>query len=523
MQRFLALIAILLIVGPCFSQNSDYKINWSLLQKKDGGMFAVERFVGAADGKYYVVSRPNKSNIVKVFDFNHKLIKSVPIRSEINRKPIAVDEVIQTKSGNYGVGFITDRKTKSKQVYLFDFSDLKAINKPPRKLAGWTYGASAGNIVSALTIGASTNSDASGINQSYDSTKVLITGFAGALKSAAKNKFNKYIINVFDENLEPIWDRELKLPYSDSDLEIENFQVSNSGSVIITGKHWVNASERKKGEPKYDYVVFLVTQKSMEEFNIEFDNAVPTDAVSYIDKDGKVYIGGMYTKRDVKYRGTHGTFLACYTSALEPIFLSKFPLSKVINESILSRRAQRKDKGANNFPIKTLIVNHETGNFTMIAEETYRTYRTSTSTSGSTRTTTYYHTNEIMVPTFDLKTGEQKNNALIEKGFVSASLYITSFTYGTSGGSVYLLFNDFKTKEERKDLGKQGKRTRYTDIVRINSEGQIKSSENLFTSKSIESEFMPKSSNFIGDGKILLIGFKGFKKVQYGLLDLDGK
>jgi hypothetical protein len=149
------------------------------------------------------------------------------------------------------------------------------------------------------------------------------------------------------------------------------------------------------------------------------------------------------------------------------------------------------------------IINYKDGTIGFIAENSYERDLSQTDMYGRWYERVVYVSDELIISKFDSE-GELLSLQKIPKDFSSSVYAFTSYAMGVNNGRTYLIFNDYKSGRERKQLSKKG--SRFTDLVVIDELGRIAGVENLFTDREIDYEFYPSLCDY--NQNVLLIGSK---------------
>lgn len=453
------------------------------------------------------------------FDYNHKLIAEKELPFEHNDKPLPVTNVINARGKVYAILESYDKKASSYKIFYCEISkDGNLVGKPkevatiPFKTRKVIFGFEAGRL----------NADVSGTDVSEDSSKIVVLK-TGSMMDSDKEKFNIY---VFDNNFSLLWKKVAELPYPDKQITIQQYYVSDDGTVHLTAKVWKVASEREKGVPNYDYKVISIKEGSVKEYPVDIGSEkLVSDAGVFFGGDDEMYVGGFYTDKGSSKYSHDGVFMTNISRKSGSATVSKaHKFTPEFLEGLIKDKAIEKNKGLSRFDIYEIFTNKD-GSLQFIAEENYVVTHTTTSTNpnGGTTTTTYYvyHTNEIIVPSFS-KEGNLNWIKKVEKNFSNRYPSFTSYVAGYGDDGVYLVYNDRKNRDERESSGKNaGKNALYTDLTIIGNDGSVRT-ETIFTNKDddMDTWFLPSYSDYVGDNTFLLYGQRK-KDFQFGTLKVQ--
>lgn len=509
MRIFLFSLMLFCISSSSFAQK--FQVNWGPEYKKEGGLYSWDFLLGSDDKYFYALSNPRGKAQVLKFDYTCKLVSATPVTFNTGGKEkVQVGGMLTMKNKTYLV--LTSRDKKA-NVITFYYTELKNGTFSPTVKAFYSIPFTF-NFGNSLAFGYGFGSmDATESGDFEKSPNGNFVAIAGSGIGVSKSEVLK--IAVLDEGLKVVWENTFPLKISDRNIYIEQYVVNDKGEVFIAAKQWESKESYKKGIPKYDYKVYKFTSKGMEESTIKLDgDKAPWDAGLFPTPEGGVNVGGFYTKTSTPKGSADGVFFSI-VDEVNKIKSNAYPFSEEFLEGLQTKKQDKKDQGITKFSIDYLV-RFADGSYAFIAEKYYITTYTTTDSKGNSTTTTVYHSDEIVVPRFSDK-GELLSMAKIEKTFSykNTSLF-TSYSFFIQNNNVVMVYNDFKTREERKAAGKG--RAIYTDICYVSENGSVKI-DNLFTSKDVEKYYVPGSSLDLGNGKHIVKTIKG-KTYVYGVISL---
>lgn len=524
MKNLIVVIGLTFLFSlPVFSQ--DYKIDWGPSYKREGGIWASNNIIGVYGNHYYTLNKSRKSSTLLKFDMKHKLISTKSVERKFKGEKISFDNFIDTKNGTYA--YMKQLKNGTWRVLIskFDGNDFGEIKEVFSHDFEMKY-------VSLYGFGI--NQDA--INKLVVSMNEKYVAYTNTLSMKEKNgKEEKTVVAVFDENMKLVWNKEQSFGYKDKKMVIQQTVVDGNGVVYVLasvsdkarklvpdiGKGKKNkVDEKSKNLPKFHYSIFRITDDDFKEFKIELDDSelAPIDIAMYFPEKGKdeMIVSGFYTDSERK-SSIKGMFYVSGNNenGIENVQIS--PFEDEFLEDIVSKRSLEKDRGLSSTYRIDDFIHFSDGSLGFIAEQYYVSVHTYTDSQGRTRTSHTYHSNTILIPRFS-KDGELLNVQKIKKGFSSSSSWEASYSIAVANDKIYLVFNDFKSKDERKEM-KGKRRWRYTDLVVMNLDGEIEFNETLFNSNEIDLTFVPFMSDY--SGNTLIIGSVGRKKYAFGTIKLD--
>ena len=240
---------------------------------------------------------------------------------------------------------------------------------------------------------------------SRDSSKILIYNSLPYKKGMPE----RFALNVYDNQFNPLWSKDISLPYADKYFSVEEYQVDNNGNVYLLGLNY---------KPNYFYTILAYSEngETFDEYPIKPKEKLITDLTFRVNDDGNLVCSGFYSDYYLdKIRGTYFFLLDTKTNTILNKSLKEFDFgfltANLSNKQIekAKKSSKAKDKiGLNSFSLDKLILRSD-GGALLIAEqyfvEEYRRpnygssfYTPGYPTSSSSYTKDYYyHYNDIIV------------------------------------------------------------------------------------------------------------------------------
>jgi hypothetical protein len=512
-QIIYVVIATLLFSIPMSVDAQDIK--WGPHYKKEGGLFARYNVVGSDDDHYYLNMRPRKKGgTLLKFDYNHKLKSTTNIDLKYGKEKLIPQSFIKTASKTFA--YMPKYDKGEFQVYVSEFNSGK-FGKV-RKAHEHKYKKQ----VKVFYFGLSTytNRDAGGNKLKVSKNKKYVA-FSNAYSTIDKKTLDKIGFVVFDENMKVVWKKEQDFPYRDKDFNVKQVIVSNKGEIFFTA----TVSEKKKRKDKdknelqFEYKVFHITEGSMSEVDIKLarKNQVNDAGLFIQEATNQVYLGGFYTEYGKK-TAINGTFFGEVDVESKDVLINTHKFTDDFMEGLARKKDIEKGRGISYSYNIGEMISFSNGTFSFLAENYYVTTHT-TYSNGKSRTYYVYHSNAIVIPRFD-KDGELINIEKIDKKFSSRSSAEVSYSSNAYDGKIFIVFNDAKTKAEKKDIKKSGmkKGRRFTDLCIIDAEGKIGERKTIFTNKETDSFYVPMLSFDHKDKLVLGTVTAMFKKYKFGTM-----
>jgi len=139
---------------------------------------------------------------------------------------------------------------------------------------------------------------------SKDSSKVLVYSQLPNQKKANE----RFSLNVFDENMEELWSKNINLPYPDNRFTITDYRVDNSGNVYLLGILYSNPSGFLRRNTDYQYIILAYNKEgeAADEFDVNLPGKFITDLTFRVAKNGNLVCSGFYSEKGTySIKGTY--------------------------------------------------------------------------------------------------------------------------------------------------------------------------------------------------------------------------
>jgi hypothetical protein len=139
---------------------------------------------------------------------------------------------------------------------------------------------------------------------SKDSSHVLIYSQLPNQKKGSE----RFSLQVFDNNFEKKWEKNIQLPYPDNRFSITDYRVDNNGNVYLLGALYENSSGFLRRNTNYQYIILAYTEngEASEEYNVILEGKFITDLTFRVGKNGKLVCSGFYSeKNSYSIKGTY--------------------------------------------------------------------------------------------------------------------------------------------------------------------------------------------------------------------------
>ncbi len=379
---------------------------------------------------------------------------------------------------------------------------------------------------------------------SSDTTKILF--IAESDRDDKKENYEAYL-SVVDNEFNTIWEKKVKLPYSQRRVDTKSWELADDGTVYFVSKVYednkTKESKKKKGKkgkkgnkktPAYDMVIYSMdaNKDKPSKYELKLKDAFVKGVKLRVDKMNDLACVGFYG--DSKSGPTQGVFyLKLSGEDGSTTFANKRRFTpKELNafgDKNTSKDKKSKDSGLDaSFRFDDIVV-LENGEIFATAEESY-TYTVSTTDRNGIRTSkTYYVSNSIVVININAK-GEVRNVGIVPKRQTMDSRTYQSYAMLRSNDEVYFVYNDDKDNIRKNitDPDKIKKISSLRDCVAVMTtldKGNKMDREQLFTKKEAKTLLMPTMSAQISEKKLFFFNSKSqvFSKAKFrfGTLEIE--
>jgi len=240
----------------------------------------------------------------------------------------------------------------------------------------------------------------------FDNSKVLIQYRKKPLQKDDSRNNDVMGFFVFDNNMNKIWGREVRMPYTEEKMDNGDYQVDSRGNVYMLAKVYDELRSRDRKHPNYHFEILRWSAENPEVTKIPFrftDKFV--NAANIVeDAAGNIVAAGYYTTRR-NSGSTDGVFvlkLDEQNNEFTPIKKGIYPFPTSVMTQYESartkRRMERKEEKGEvedaHLRLHTIALNAD-GSMQIFGEEQFIVVSTYTNGRSSHTTTTYYY-NDIM-------------------------------------------------------------------------------------------------------------------------------
>lgn len=473
-------------------------------------------FIGNAKDGYIQISHQRRNSIM-FQKFDAKLHLTGTTETDISNLPrkYAFEQIAMLGDKYYWFFSIVDKKGESREVMFAQEIDLQtgALKGRARQISS----------TSDLVQGPGKYH----FYYSFDHSKVMIRYMKKPERR--NNRINNEVVgfNVFDENLQKLWGRQIRMPYTEQKMDTRDFSIDDEGNIYVLAK--VYEEERSRKEPDYHFEILKWSKEKNDATAVPFRFTDKFVNSAFITEDAQhnIIVGGYYTNRKFG-SSVDGLFLLKLDESkneLNNMMKGFYPFPAGVMQEYESARMRRKierqeEKGVAENPNLELrnIVMKSDGSVQVFGEEFHIVVNTVSNGRSSSTYTTYFY-DDIIAMEID-KDGEMKWVKKIPKSQRGSGGF-KNFTYGDD---TYFFFMDNK-----KNLDIQKDETPATHVggaggilmaVRINAKGK--------TSKSMvfdvrEEKMNMDVTNFkrVDDNQMMVRGYARRKASQAALITFE--
>ena len=384
---------------------------------------------------------------------------------------------------------------------------------------------------------------------SKDDSKVLIY----SVLPKQKKEPERFYLQVFDNQLNALWEKKVRLPFNDDRFSVEEYQVDNEGNVYMLGVVYQDKTRfRRGGKPTYQYVVLAYREdgEAVEEYKVNLNEKFITDLTFRVAKNGDLVFSGFYSELGTySVKGTYFFRLNPTTKEIYNKNLKAFDfdfLTEFLSEKQTNKAKKAAQKGnvpeLYQYSLDDLILRSD-GGAVLVAEQYYverrynnDNYYSNVGFGGFNRFNRFgpfyspynnnfnddyeYHYNDIIVVNIQ-PNGEIEWTARVPKQQITTNDggYFSSYAMSIVKDKFYFVYND---NYKNFDPSKKGKfysfsgRNAVITLAEINKNGAVVINP-LFSDTDASITTRPKVCKQIGRDEMLIYGERG-RNYRFGNL-----
>ena len=385
---------------------------------------------------------------------------------------------------------------------------------------------------------------------SKDSTKLLVYNDLPYEKKLPE----RFGFHVFDQNFEPVWEKNIRLPYPDNQFTVEEYRVDEQGNVYLLGVLYEDEAKlRRRGSPTYKYVILAYSEngETAEEYRIDLPDKFITDLTFRVANDGMLTCSGFYSEKGTySIKGTYFFRLDPETKefhnrnykAFDFDFLTEFMSDKNKAKARNAERNNDRRRTAElyDYSLDKLILRSD-GGAVLVAEqfyverETYNDYASSYYpyygyynpfyySRNNYQTNYYYNYNDIIVVNIR-PTGEMEWAARIPKRQETRNDggYYLSYAMAIVRDKLFFLFNDntrnYSTKRKENRFYNYNGRESVIVLAEIDKSGEVQAFP-MASNREAGVITRPKMCKQIGRREMAVFGEQG-RGYRFGSLKFE--
>ena len=308
-------------------------------------------------------NKQTKPNIfVEHYDKNKmRLKKSAELDLKFKNKRRDFEDVIVAGGNMY---FLTSFNNQAKKKnYLFAQTVNKKTLRPSRKLQK----------ISEVSTRNLYQEGGFRHDLSKDTSKILL--YSSLPKK--KRQPERFSLQVFDNQLTPLWEKEVQLPFNDENFSVQEYKIDNEGNVYMLGIIYEGGKKRKS---TYQYVVLAYRDNgsAVEEYKVNLNKKFITDLTFRVDNKGDLIFSGFYSDQGTySVKGTYFFRLNPVTKEIYNKNLKAFDF-KFLTEYLSDNKVEKAKKSAKKgkspelyrYALDDLILRSD-GGAVLVAEQYY--------------------------------------------------------------------------------------------------------------------------------------------------------
>ena len=522
--RYLALMAFLLGTASLWGQrdNVPARAKWGEQLTEPAGTRITKAVAINKEGFYMLRQKnegalANEQAFIEYYDNEMQLRKSQQLELKYKGKRRDFEDVVMIGGQLYL--FTSFNNQAKKKNYLF-YQKLSSRLQPSRDLV----------MVSEVEAQNKAKEGSFNLVISSDSSTVLLY----SQLPYQKRDPERFALNVFDNQMNKLWSRDIILPYSDQQFAIEDYRIDKAGNVYLMGVLYADGvRERRRGRPNYQYIILAYTRQGedVQEYHIALEDKFITDLAFRIGDDGNLVCAGFFSERGTySVKGTCFFRLNASTKEISNLSFKEFGFefrTEFMRPGEL-RRASRAEAGDDTgrepelfrFSLDELVLRSD-GGAVLVAEQYYVYERTYRYWDGTLRFEYFYNYNDIIVVNIQPDGGiEWATRIPKRQETVNDGGYFSSYAMSIVRDRLYFIFNDnsrnFSTDGNSRLYNFNG-RNSIVALAELRKDGQL-SMYPLFNNRDADIITRPKICKQIGSRRMMVYGESGR---QYRFAELE--
>ncbi len=354
-----------------------------------------------------------------------------------------------------------------------------------------------------------------------------------------KNEPEKFELLVLDKTMNPLWQKQITIPYKDQLFDLESMRVSNDGEVHLLGLVYKDKrTEIRKGEANYSFELLSYYDKGAREERtpLSLPGKFITDMQIGLLDNKDIVCAGFYSETGtLTIKGTYFLKLDAKTRTVVTNSSKEFDLDFVA-QNLTEREARKVGRRAENdkdielfqFRLDQLVVDNIGGVF-LVGEQFYikrvvTSTRNPTTGAVTTRTDYYYYYNDIIAIRIGAD-GEILWSQKIPKRQMSINDggARSSYAFGVRNGQLLFIYNDSAENLNYTGRGpvaraEMNSLSGVVMLCAVSGTGEVKR-QPVFGAKEVNVIIRPRVCEQISSSEFVLFGQRG-KKQQFAIMNI---
>lgn len=351
-----------------------------------------------------------------------------------------------------------------------------------------------------------------------------------------KDQPERFSLQVFDNQFQPLWSKDVVLPYGDGNFSVEEYRIDDTGNVYLLGVIYQDRSRvRRQGKPTYQYTIIAYSQQGQEvqEVRIDLQDKFITDLTFRPQRDGNLVCAGFFSeKNNYSIKGTYYLRLNALTKEVLESTTKTFDLdflTEYMTEGASERAREAEERGDKDrapelyrYNLDELILRSD-GGAVLVAEQYFVRERFFRYWDGTMRIDYFYFFNDIIVVNVR-PDGEIEWTTRIPKRqeTMNDNGIFSSYAMATVRDRFYFIYNDnirnITSEGDRGNRYNLNSRNAVVAITEVRKDGS-QSTAPLFSNNDADIVTRPKVCRQTGSRRMLVYGERGrsfrFAKLEF--------
>ncbi|WP_299600456.1 hypothetical protein [uncultured Aquimarina sp.] len=384
---------------------------------------------------------------------------------------------------------------------------------------------------------------------SYDEDQLLLEYRLKPKFRDDSKSYDRISINVFDKDLNVIWNNVVEMPYTEKKMDNEDFAIDKEGNFFMLAKVYeddtTNETKKRKRSKKgkkdanYHLEIFKVKKGTNTIVNskIEIGDKLVDEILLYENALGDIVLSGTSKNPDsgkgLLFGKRRGQATGIFTAKLDnegaisdfnsydfPIeMLTKYATKKEKKKNKKKENDEAESPAFNGLKINTIAANDD-GSFVILGEQRYIVANTRTTSTGRTSTSYVHYYRDILAAKINVDGTLAWMHKLPKLQVGRRGKRTMSYTHMFAGENHYLLYLDnvknLNLPEDKVPYKHtDGKGGYFTAYIINDQTGEVKK-EAIFNTRDFngtELEHFETDKIFaLSDSEILIEGFEGRSK-----------